>query len=508
MHNNVLSYLNKIVKDKPDKVAYSDGTDFLTFEEVYRQSRSVGSFLHQKGICKKPVVIFMRKSPAEIAGFFGIIAGGDFYVPIDEEMPGSRIQLILNNVCPPLLICDETTIEAAKTFDLKGGEIVLYSEIAHFEIDDTALDRIYQNAIDTDPIYIVFTSGSTGIPKGVAACHRSVIDYIEQLSEILGFNEKTVFGNQAPLYFDACLKEIYPTLKFGATTYLIPRNLFSFPVALVEYLNTYRINTICWVVSALTMVSTYGTFETVKPEYLRTVAFGSEVFPMKQFKIWQKALPEASFTNLYGPTEGTGMCCYYKVEREFGDEEKIPIGRAFDNREILLLTERGTLAEAGEAGEICIRGTALTLGYYNDPIRTGAAFIQNPLNTAYPEQIYKTGDIGRYNERGELVFVSRRDYQIKHMGHRVELGEIEENVNMLSDIRMAACIYDTGKGKIVLYYVGELSEKELTLILKAKLPRYMLPNRTIRLKEMLLTANKKIDRVALKELYERGRSDK
>lgn len=229
---------------------------------------------------------------------------------------------------------------------------------------------------------------------------------------------------------------------------------------------------------------------------------------MKQFKIWQKALPEASFTNLYGPTEGTGMCCYYKVEREFGDEEKIPIGRAFDNREILLLTERGTLAEAGEAGEICIRGTALTLGYYNDPIRTGAAFIQNPLNTAYPEQIYKTGDIGRYNERGELVFVSRRDYQIKHMGHRVELGEIEENVNMLSDIRMAACIYDTGKGKIVLYYVGELSEKELTLILKAKLPRYMLPNRTIRLKEMLLTANKKIDRVALKELYERGRSDK
>ena len=184
-------------------------------------------------------------------------------------------------------------------------------------IDDGALDRIYRRAIDTDPIYIVFTSGSTGIPKGVAACHRSVIDYIEQLSEALHFNEDTVFGNQTPLYFDACLKELYPTLKFGATTYLIPRNLFSIPTALVEYLNQHKINTVCWVVSALTMISAFGTFELVKPKYLHTVAFGSEVFPIKQFRLWRQALPEATFTNLYGPTEGTGMCCYYRVEREF-----------------------------------------------------------------------------------------------------------------------------------------------------------------------------------------------
>lgn len=503
MQNHVLNYLYQIVKEKPDKRAYSDGSTSLTFREVYQRTRSIGTFLHKKGIYKKPIVIFMRKSPEEVTAFFGTVAGGCFYVPIDEEMPAGRIQLILDNVQSPLILCDRATLETAGTFQVKNCDIVLYDDVVQTEINDGALDRIYGRAIDTDPIYIVFTSGSTGIPKGVAACHRSVIDYIEQLSEALGFQEDTVFGNQTPLYFDACLKELYPTLKFGATTYLIPRSLFSIPTALVEYLNTNKINTICWVVSALTMISAFGTFRIVKPEYLRTVAFGSEVFPMKQFRIWREALPQASFTNLYGPTEGTGMCCFYKVEREFEDGEPIPIGHPFPNREILLLTEEGKPAEEGGEGEICIRGTSLTLGYYNDPVRTGEVFVQNPLNTAYPEIIYKTGDIGRYNERGELIFVSRKDYQIKHMGHRIELGEVEVNVGMLPGIHMTACIYDTKRVKIVLYYTGELTEKELTEALKTKLPRYMLPNKIIRLEQMPFTANGKIDRVTLKNMYEK-----
>ena len=249
------------------------------------------------------------------------------------------------------------------------------------------------------------------------------------------------------------------------------------------------------------MVSAFGTFDTVKPEYLHTVAFGSEVFPIKQFRLWRRALPNATFTNLYGPTESTGMCCYYRVEREFEDNEVIPIGHPFPNREILLLNQEGRLAEKGEQGEICVRGTALTLGYYNDPVRTGEAFVQNPLNSAYPELIYKTGDIGRYNEAGELLFVSRKDYQIKHMGHRVELGEIEVNVSMLPGVGMAACIYDENRGKIVLYYVGNMAEVELLSALKRKLPRYMLPNRLTRLERLPQTANGKIDRVALKRMY-------
>lgn len=500
---NVLSYLRNIVNVKPEKTAFSDGNVSLTFKEVYDRTAKIGSFLHKNGIYKKPVVVFMRKSPAEVTAFFGVISGGCFYVPIDEEMPRDRIRLILNNVCSPLIICDENTMTAANNMDIPaGGKAVLYSDLLDTPVNSKALDDIYDRSIDTDPIYIVFTSGSTGIPKGVAACHRSVIDYIEQLSEVLSFNEDTVFGNQTPLYFDACLKELYPTLKFGATTYLIPKTLFSQPIALLEYLNKHKINTICWVVSALTMVSAFGTFDVLRPEHLHTVAFGSEVFPIKQFRLWRKALPEASFTNLYGPTEGTGMCCYYHADRDFADDEAIPIGKPFKNREILLLTEDGKLAGPGCEGEICIRGTAVTLGYYNDPERTAKAFVQNPLNSAYPETIYKTGDIGKYNERGELVFVSRRDYQIKHMGHRIELGEIEVSANMVPEVQMAACIYDKSKGKIILFYVGGCTEKFLTAALKEKLPRYMNPNKLVRLDAMPLTQNGKLNRVALKEYYE------
>ena len=273
------------------------------------------------------------------------------------------------------------------------------------------------------------------------------------------------------------------------------------PVALVDYLNRHQINTICWVVSALSMVSAFGTFQEVKPRYLRTVAFGSEVFPLQQFRLWRQALPQADFVNLYGPTEGTGMCCFYRVDREFEDGEPIPIGRPFPNREILLLTPEGAPAKPGEAGELCIRGTSVTLGYYNDPERTARAFVQNPLNHAYPEIIYRTGDIGRYNERGELVFVSRQDAQIKHMGHRVELGEIEAAAAALPEIRLCACLYDGAKSRIILCYVGEIAQGELARRLRARLPRYMLPARLIPLDAMPFTANGKIDRLALKQRY-------
>lgn len=499
MRHHVLNDLYRTAQEKPDKIAFSDGERALTFGALCRACRGVGTFLHQRGVYKKPVVVFMEKSPDEVAAFFGVVAGGCFYVPIDGEMPAARIQLILDNVRSPLILCDEHTLETARGFRLEGAEVVLYSDAAAVEPNGEALAEIYDRAIDTDPIYIVFTSGSTGVPKGVAACHRSVLDYIEQLSETLGFDEHTVFGSQTPLYFDACLKELYSAIKFGATVYLIPKRLFSIPVALVEYLNEHEINTICWVVSALTMISAFGTFDVVKPKYLRTVAFGSEVFPVRELRRWRAALPEASFTNLYGPTEGTGMCCYYHVDRDFLEGEPIPIGRPFPNREVLLLKEDGTLSPAGEEGEICIRGSAVTLGYYNDPERTAAAYVQNPLQTAYPEQIYKTGDIGRYNERGELVFVSRRDFQIKHMGHRVELGEVEADAGLVPGVQMAACVYDERRKKIVLYYVGALTESELTAELKARLPRYMLPNRLVRLERLPQTANGKIDRAALRQ---------
>lgn len=497
---NVLEYLERTAPRVPDKLAYANENMGLTFSEVYRDARAIGSFLSRRGHYREPAVVFMQKHPKMVVSFYGVIYSGCYYVPIDEEMPKHRIELIFQNLNPKAIICDDVTKEMVKEFHYQG-EIYLYEEMTAEPADDEKLAEIRRNALDVDPIYIVFTSGSTGVPKGVVACHRSVIDYIDNLADVLEFDENSIFGNQTPLYFDACLKELYSTMKFGGTTYLIPKNLFMFPVKLVEFLNEYKINTVCWVVSALTMISAFKAFDKVKPQYLHTIAFGSEVFPIKQFNIWREALPDAKFVNLYGPTEGTGMCCYYKVEREFALDETIPIGQPFHNTEILLLDENNKPAKPGEPGEICIRGTSVTLGYYHNPEKTRESFVQNPLNDAYPEIIYRTGDLAKYNERGELCFLSRKDYQIKHMGHRIELGEIEVVVNMKDGIKSACCIFDDDKKKIVLYYVGEVSPADMVRYLKEKLPRYMIPNSMEVLETMPLTPNGKINRVLLKQNY-------
>ncbi len=508
MQRNILEYLEQTVQRFPDKTAFANEQTGMTFREVDRASRGIGTFLANHGYDKEPIVIYMNKHPHMIAAFLGVVYGGCFYVPIDEEMPRFRIELIFQNVCPRAVICDEETEKQLAEFTDFHGEALRYDEIAQCPPEEAALEEIRAHAIDTDPIYIVFTSGSTGIPKGVVACHRSVIDYVDNLTEVLRVTEDSVFANQTPLYFDACLKELFGSLKCGATTYLTPKQLFLFPVKLVEFLNEYQINTVCWVVSALTMISSTRTFDTVVPKYLHTVAFGSEVFPIKQFRLWREALPEARFINLYGPTEATGMSCYYEVDREFAEDEPIPVGRPFQNTEILLLDEQNQIPPQGEPGEICIRGTALTLGYYNNAEKTEEVFVQNPLNPHYPERIYRTGDIGRYNDRGELIFLSRKDYQIKHMGHRIELGEIETQVYRVEGIRSACCIYDKEKAKIVLFYVGDVGVPELLTELRKMLPRYMIPNHTYALDTMPLTANGKLDRNGLKQIYEDRRRKK
>lgn len=497
MRTNVLEYLDSAAES--GKLAFSSGDKGLTFHELYSAYASVGSYLCEKGYDREPVVVFMPRKPETIAAFFGVIAAGCFYVPVDGEMPRYRIELIFKSLHPRAVICDESTEPNISGLEF-DGELIRYEDISAHAHNMEALREKRERAIDTDCVYIVFTSGSTGIPKGVAACHRSVIDYIENLYDVLRVDGDTVFGSQTPLYVDACLKELYPTLKAQATTYLIPKELFMFPVKLVEYLNEHKINTVCWVASALTLVSGFGTLKTHAPRYLRTIAFGSEVFPVKQYRLWREALPEARFINLYGPTEATGMSCYYEITRELSDDEPIPIGKPFRNTGILLLTEENTLAAEGETGEICIRGTALTLGYYNNPEKTSEAFTQNPLQKAYPELIYRTGDLARCNGYGELVFVSRKDSQIKHMGHRIELGEIEAAAGSVTGIAHVVCVFDPVRKKIKLYYDGTAEESGVMLGLKEKLPRYMLPNKITRMDALPLTPNGKLDRKTLGEI--------
>ncbi len=498
MQTNILEYLEQTVPQCPDKVAYSDGSFDMTFQELYRASRAVGSALIAGGYHRAPVVILMNKHPREIAAFYGTVYAGCFYVPIDPEMPAERIRLILANVGARVMIVDEKGEKIASDLSFEG-EILSYEALSAHAEDEDGLLRVRQKQIDTDPIYIVFTSGSTGVPKGVAACHRSVIDYVEALCEALPFSRETVFANQTPLFFDAPLKELMPVIKYGATAYLVPKKYFLFPMMLCDFLNEHRVNTVCWVVSALTMISSMGVLEKNPPKYLHTVAFGSEVFPRLQYDKWRAALPEARFFNLYGPTEATGMSCYWPAERALAEGEPIPVGVPFRNTDLMLIREDGSEAAAGETGEIYLRGTCVTLGYYNNPEKTGEAFVQNPRQSAYPEIVYRTGDLGYINPYGELVFVSRKDAQIKHMGHRIELGEIEAVAGKLSEVHRACAVYDKEAQKILLFYSGSSTEAALMSHLRAHLPRYMLPAECRHLDRMPLTPNGKLDRRALAE---------
>ncbi len=497
MRKNILTYLEATATRLPDKIAFSTGKESMTFSEVQRSAAAIGSFLADHGFYGEPVVIFMDKHPRTVTSFFGVIYAGCHYVCLDEKMPEARMRAILDNLCPRAILADKKNLKKAQALGVENT--YLYDDLCDLAVDRDALLAVRTRQCDTDPIYVVFTSGSTGVPKGVVACHRSVIDYTESLTDALGFTEQTVFANQTPLYFDAPLKELMPTVMLGATTYFVPRMLFSFPVRLIEYLNEYKINTVCWVVSALVQISSLGALEHSVPKHLTKVAFGSEVFPKRQYELWRTALPEAEFYNLYGPTEATGMSCYWKAERPLSEEEPIPVGRPFDNTDLILLDDQNRRAEKGAAGEICLRGTCVTMGYYNNAEKTSEVFVQNPLNKAYPEVIYRTGDIGKYNEYGELVFVCRKDSQIKHMGHRIELGEIDSAAGKHEAVSRSCCLYDTDAKRIVLFYVGEVAENELLSFLGEYLPRYMIPSNLVRLPAFPLTDNGKIDRRTLRE---------
>ena len=497
MQKNILEYLEKTAVTHKDKLAFSNGKEGLTFSEIYAKARSVGSFLTDNGYYKVPIAIIMDKHPNTLAAFWGTVYAGCFYACIDEKMPKARILAIFEKLEPAAIICDARNQKMAAELGVEN--IYLYGEISDYQENTDALFEIRKKQSDTDAIYVAFTSGSTGTPKGVVACHRSVIDYTESICDALGFTENTVFGNQTPLYFDAPLKELMPTLKLGATTYFAPKMLFSFPIKLIEFLDEHKINTICWVVSALVQISSLGALEKYVPKYLTTVCFGSELFPRKQYDLWRNALPEAKFFNLYGPTEATGMSCYWAADRELAEEEPIPIGHPFDNTDIILLDDKD---QSADEGEICIRGTCLTMGYYNDPEKTQAVFVQNPLNKAYGERIYRTGDLGRYNDRGELVFLCRKDSQIKHLGHRIELGEIESAALKNDLVNQACCVYDNNDKRIVVFFVGTCDEKVLLKHLSELLPRYMLPAEIQKLDAMPFTPNGKIDRKGLRERAE------
>lgn len=497
---NILEYLETSASKNPSKIAFTDENTEITYGEAVKKAKAIGSALSKLNVKNAPVAVLMDNCADSLVAFFGVVYSGNFYVVVDAKMPTDRVNIIFETLSPAAVLTDKKHADKARDF-IFSGETFLYEDLSSGDIDESIIKSIRSKQIDTDPLYALFTSGSTGIPKGTVICHRSVIAYAEWIIETFDIDESTSYGSQTPFYFSMSVLDIFSTIKAGATLHIMPKKFFSFPVKLLQYMNEKHVNTIYWVPSALSIIANLKALDYVPLPELKKVLFAGEVMPTKQLNYWISKMPDALFANLYGPTEITDICTYYVVDRKFSDDEPLPIGKACSNCDVLVIRDDGTEAPLGEEGELCVRGSFLALGYYNNPEKTAQVFVQNPLNPHYPELIYKTGDLVKVNERGELIYITRKDFQIKRMGYRIELGEIETCVGSIDCIKACACVFDEEKDKIVLIYQGEIADSSVAAVIKAKLPEYMHPNRLIQVKVMPYNANGKIDRKELKSSY-------
>lgn len=494
MHYHVIDYLQQEARSIPNQIALSDASDQLTYLEVMnivsRAGRAIASGIGQRN---QPIVVCINHSVRDVLSFFSIAFSGNFYVPIDPGLPAGRIQDMVDTVQPAAVLTSDS-----KALPFQAGSIPVWTleQLAAGAPDGP---EPWKNAKDTDLLYVMFTSGSTGIPKGVAICHRSVIDMVEQFQAVFHFPEHSVFGNQAPFDFDVSVKDIYLSLKVGGRLEILEKKLFSFPKLLIQRLNERQVDTIIWAVPALKIISSLRAFHRDKPRFLRDIMFSGEVMPPKTLAYWREALPNARFVNLYGPTEITCNCTYHILDGQQDPDAPIPIGKAFPNCSVFLLDDREEVQEENRLGEICVTGTCLARGYYRRPDLTEKAFAQNPLCDALPEPMYRTGDLGCY-QNGRLIFMGRTDTQIKHMGHRIELGEVELCANGSACVESAACVYDQEYARILLFYLGTCPPEQLSAVLQKKLPRYMLPNRIYPVTVFPQTRTGKIDRRKLLEL--------
>lgn len=500
---NILEYLEKSAKFLPNKIAFSDELSEVSYRDLLSKAQTIGSFLLEKAIERSPVAVLMDKTVDSLAALIGVVYSGSFYTVLDAEMPAARMDAILKDLSPAAVLTERSHEKQLRETSFKGS-LFLIEDMLSESPDRNALRRVRERSIDTDPVYVLFTSGSTGVPKGTVVCHRSVIAYAEWVGETFGLDENTVFGNQTPFYFSMSVLDIFSTLRNAATMYIIPKKLFAFPVKLIEYLSARSVNTLYWVPSALSIISNWKLFDYVPAPPLKTVLFAGEVMPAKVLNYWSSHLPYTLFANLYGPTEVTDICTYYVVNRKFANNESIPIGDACDNCGVLVIMPNGHEAGPDEEGELYVRGSFLSMGYYNNSQKTAECFVQNPLNTHYTDLVYKTGDIVKRNDLGELLYITRKDFQIKHMGYRIELGEVEASAYALKDIASCAAIYDAHSDQIVLFYQSSsVDSLDISEALRNRLPRYMLPSRLIKLEQMLYNSNGKIDRARLKIKYEK-----
>ena len=494
--NNVLEFLEKTAETNALDTGVDDGRIRISWRELMEASQRIGTAVSKMTEPRRPVAILMEKSTKALSAMFGAVYAGCFYTMVEPTLPAERILEIFRVLSPEVVITDMIGRTALKGVPYTG-KIACFKECLQQNADADLINQIRRSSRDIDILYCMFTSGSTGVPKGIVVSHRAVIDFVSHFSEEFQFTEQDRIGNQAPFDFDVSVKDIYTSVFTGASLILIPQRLFSTPPRLLDYLCGKRVNTLIWAVSALTLISSLKGLQYRVPVDIKRVMFSGEVMPAKQLRMWQEALPDAEFINLYGPTETTCNCTYYRIHRVFADNEKIPIGKPFPGRKLFLLDEAGNLiSERDKMGEICVAGESLSEGYFCAKEETEKRFCK----WIDGQRFYRSGDLGYLGSDGEFYYVGRKDFQVKIMGRRIEPEEVEYVLNQMEGVEKSCCLVNKKRSQLLAYYCGEAEEKDLRRHLRERLPVYMIPQKLIRIERIPVNKNGKTDRTQIEAL--------
>ena len=502
----VTDYLERAAAEWPERTAVTDGNGQMSFSQMMKEACSVGAMLAASDIPMAPVVLWQGREAASIAASQGITLSGRPYAPLDISLPSKRLRSMLETLQPAAVITGKAQESGLRLLLEQAGldeksRVFVYEDMAEYVPDSRALQVLKQSAarrLPQDPACILFTSGSTGRPKGVAVSHELICHQIDINTAVFGLDETQVRAGQVPLYFTmGAYDDVYSVLATGGRLLLLSAGQMMFPKKLMKFLKEQGANTLFWVPSMLRLVADAGALEASKEELpdLKFVSFAGEAMPQTTLAAWQGRFPGARFVNRYGATE-LGPATYEFIS---GKGQELTLGEALPGQEILLLDEEGDkVIRPGGVGEVCVRGL-MALGYWREPELTARAFVQNPLQKAYPERLYRTGDLARLSSEGKYIFLSRRDSQIKHLGYRIELGEVEAAAAEIRGLR-SACLYKAQSDELVLFYAGNFTPKEIMQALSSLLPRYMWPARFEKMEELPYTGSGKIDRQALKKL--------
>ena len=485
-------YLENSARRFADKPALTEnGAAVCTYRELRDIARRAATALARQNV-QGTVLVMAERSVQAVQAILAVLYAGAAYAPLDPASPPARLRDICAALDKPPVLCTRQQLTRCPALTELCGQVLVWEELIESSPNDALLENRRQAVCPDQTLCVMFTSGSTGVPKGVVKTHAAMDAFERAFTGQFSLTDSANWGNQSPFYFDASAKELYSVLRTGATLHILSTGLFSQPLELVRTLNALQIDTISWVPSALCILSRMDAFSVEKPAFLQRIFFVGEVFPIEHFRIWQAALPEVAFTNLYGPTETAGIGCWYTVPAAFSGQV-LPIGGPLPGVAVQLRDENGRIIEQPDVqGEIWLGGETLAKGYLNDPERTARMFV-----TENGMRFYRTGDLASRNGQGLLVFRSRADHQIKHMGHRIELGEIETRAGAFPGVDRCCCVHDGTKERLILFYQGTAPMKELYIYLRRELPRYMVPARLVPCEALACNANGKLDRPAM-----------